>query len=493
MHRNAIDAGFDGVEIHGAHGYLVDQFLKDSVNDRTDRYGGNLENRCRFALEMVEAVVDEIGAERVGIRLSPFSSHYDAYDSKPEALGLYMAEALNNYNILYAHLVEPRIVDSETTIASDQSLLPMRKAFKGSFLAAGGYDRDEGNEAISSGKADLVAQYGSTDHSPHEALPDGPIYLVSQSGGLLISEATVISETGKGYARVPGIWKKEQIEAWKPIVSAVHDKGGIFFCQLWHPGRCSHLDYQPNGQAPISLSTKRMPSEIVLANGKDVAEVSVPRTLKTEESPHIIADFPSAARNTIDAGFDGVEIHGAHGFLVDQFMKDSVNHRTDRYGGNLENRCRFALEVMEAVVDEIGAERVGMRLSPFSNFLDAYDSNPEALGVYMAEALNKFNIVYAHFVEARHEKGVAMDRSLLPMRKAFKNTFMVAGGYDRDEGNKAISSGKADLVAYGRFFISNPDLPKRFQLNAPLNAYDRSTFYTPDPVVGYTDYPFLEL
>ncbi|XP_059074517.1 12-oxophytodienoate reductase 1 isoform X2 [Cryptomeria japonica] len=174
-------------------------------------------------------------------------------------------------------------------------------------------------------------------------------------------------------------------------------------------------------------------------------------------------------------------------------MKDSVNHRTDRYGGNLENRCRFALEVMEAVVDEIGAERVGMRLSPFSNFLDAYDSNPEALGVYMAEALNKFNIVYAHFVEARHEKGVAMDRSLLPMRKAFKNTFMVAGGYDRDEGNKAISSGKADLVAYGRFFISNPDLPKRFQLNAPLNAYDRSTFYTPDPVVGYTDYPFLEL
>ncbi|GLJ17104.1 hypothetical protein SUGI_0295870 [Cryptomeria japonica] len=311
-------------------------------------------------------------------------------------------------------------------------------------------------------------------------------------GGLLISEAAVISETGLGSPRMPGIWTKEHVEAWKPIVSAVHDKGGIFFCQIFHTGRYSHVDYQPNGQPPISSSTKRMPGEIVLANGKDVAKASVPRALETEEIPHIVADFRNAARNAIDAGFDGVEIHGAHGYLVDQFLKDSVNDRTDRYGGNLENRCRFALEIVEAVVDEIGAERVGIRLSPFSDYFDAYDSNPQALGVYMAEALNKYNILYAHIVEARFEKGVGMDESLFPMRKAFKNTFMVAGGYDGKEGNKAVSSGKADLVAYGRFFISNPDLPKRFKLNVPLNGYDRSTFYHPDPVVGYTDYPFLE-
>ncbi|KAH9330219.1 hypothetical protein KI387_002327 [Taxus chinensis] len=199
------------------------------------------------------------------------------------------------------------------------------------------------------------------------------------------------------------------------------------------------------------------------------------------------------ANNELCGGFDDIELHEAHGFIIDQFMKNSANDRTDRYGGILENRCRFALEVVEAVADEIGAEHVGIRLSPFSDYFEAYDSNPEALGFYMAEALNKYNIVYAHFVEPRHEKGVGLDESLFPMRKAFKNTFLAAGGYDRDDKNVVISSGKADLVAYGRLFISNPDLPKRFELNAPLNEYDRSTLYTSDQVVGYTDYPFLQL
>lgn len=188
-------------------------------------------------------------------------------------------------------------------------------------------------------------------------------------------------------------------------------------------------------------------------------------------------------------GFDGVEIHGANGYLIDQFMKDQINDRTDKYGGSLENRCRFALEVAQAVIDEIGADRVGMKLSPF-----AHESNPAALALYMASSLSTLGIVYCHMAQPRTKVGEKMEisHSLLPMRKAFKGTFIVAEGYDMEEGNEAISSGYADLVAYGRWFLANPDLPRRFELNAPLNAYDRITFYLPDPVIGYTDYPFLD-
>ncbi|KAJ0795517.1 putative 12-oxophytodienoate reductase [Helianthus annuus] len=202
-----------------------------------------------------------------------------------------------------------------------------------------------------------------------------------------------------------------------------------------------------------------------------------------------------AARNAIEAGFDGVEIHGAHGYLIDQFLKDEINDRTDEYGGSLENRCRFALEVVDAVVKEIGGDKVGIRLSPFANYSESGDSNPETLGLYMAESLNEFKILYCHMVEPRmksvFEKVDCRD-SLVPMRKAFKGTFISAGGYGREDGNKAVAENRTDLVAYGRLFLANPDLPKRFELNAPLNKYDRSTFYTRDPVVGYTDYPFLE-
>jgi len=315
-------------------------------------------------------------------------------------------------------------------------------------------------------------------------------------GGLLIAEATCASDSAQGYPNTPGIWTEEQVEAWKPIVNGVHEKGGVFFCQIWHSGRASHVDFQPNGQAPVSSTDRKISGQIVLPNGKDLADYSPPRALKIEEIPQIVNDFRLAARNAIKAGFDGVEIHGAHGYLLDQFMKDNINNRTDEYGGTLENRCRFSLEVVEAVANEIGAERVGIRLSPFTQFLESSDSDPEALGLYMAEALNKYNILYAHYVEPRLDltsfELVATDKSLFPMRRAFKGSFLVAGGYDREDGNEAIASGKADLVVYGRIFISNPDLPRRFELNAPLNKYDRDTFYGPDPVVGYTDYPFLE-
>ncbi|KAF2296966.1 hypothetical protein GH714_013739 [Hevea brasiliensis] len=237
-------------------------------------------------------------------------------------------------------------------------------------------------------------------------------------GGLLIAEATGVSDTAQGYTDTPGIWTKEQVEAWKPIVDAVHAKGGIFFLQIWHVGRVSN------------------------------------------------------------SGFDGVEIHGAHGYLIDQFMKDQVNDRTDQYGGSLENRCRFALEIVEAVANEIGADKVGIRLSPFANYMESGDSNPKALGLYMAESLNKYGILYCHMVEPRMktvgEKSECPD-SLLPMRKAFKGTFLAAGGYDREDGNKAIAENRADLVVYGRLFLANPDLPRRFELNAPLNKYNRDT------------------
>ncbi|KAJ1271154.1 hypothetical protein BS78_06G107100 [Paspalum vaginatum] len=331
---------------------------------------------------------------------------------------------------------------------------------------------------------------------PHHPLQDGEVSSFPQrttKGGLLIAEATGVSDTAQGYKDTPGIWTKEQVEAWKPTVDGVHAKGGIFFCQIWHVGRVSNSTFQPNGQAPISSTDKPLKPQ-VRGNGVDVPKFTPPRRLETDEIPLVINDFRVAARNAIEAGFDGVEIHGAHGYLIDQFLKDQLNDRTDIYGGSLENRCRFAVEIVQAVVDEIGAEKVGMRLSPFANYSGAADSNPEALGLYMAHALNKFGILYCHVVEPRIvELGGNFETpySIGPMRDAFKGTFIVAGNYSRDDGNNAISSGYADLIAYGRLFLSNPDLPRRFEIDATLNKYNSETFYIPDPVIGYTDYPFL--
>lgn len=324
---------------------------------------------------------------------------------------------------------------------------------------------------------------------PHAIL----YYSQRTTEGLLITEATGVSDTAQGYPNTPGIWTKEQVEAWKPIVKAVHDKGGIFFCQLWHVGRVSNYMYQPNGQSPISSTDKGIQPQ--LQRDDTVNEYSPPRRLRTDEIPQIVNDFRLAARNAIEAGFDGVEIHGAHGYLLEQFMKDSVNDRTDEYGGSIQNRCRFPLEVVSAIADEIGGDRVGIRLSPYADHMEAYDSDPEALGLYMMESLNKRNILYVHMIEPRMEiidGRRQIPHKLLSMRKAFKGTFIAAGGYNREEGNKVVDEGYTDLIAYGRLFLANPDLPKRFELNAPLNKYNRFTFYTPDPIVGYTDYPFLD-
>ncbi|XWS14362.1 hypothetical protein CRYUN_Cryun35bG0002900 [Craigia yunnanensis] len=300
-------------------------------------------------------------------------------------------------------------------------------------------------------------------------------------GGFLVGEASGISETAQGCPNTPGIWTEEQVKAWKPIVHAVHEKGGIFFCQLWHAGRASEY------YKPIQAKTQ--------IDGITEAAYPAPHRLTIHEITQVVNDFRKAARNAMEAGFDGVEIHGANGYLIDQFLKDQVNDRKDEYGGSLENRCRFPLEVVKAVADEIGADRVGLRLSPFADYNDCGDSNPEALGLYMAESLNKYRILYCHMIEPRmitQFESQKTKESLLPMRKAFKGTFIVAGGYSREDGNEVVARDGADLVAFGRLFLANPDLPRRFELNAVLNKYDRNTFYTYDPIVGYTDYPLLE-
>ncbi|KAL2536964.1 12-oxophytodienoate reductase 2 [Forsythia ovata] len=325
--------------------------------------------------------------------------------------------------------------------------------------------------------------------------PHAAVYYSQRAtnGGLLIAESTGVSNTAQGFPNTPGIWTKEHVDAWKPIVDAVHQKGGIFFLQVWHVGRVSSYAFQPNGQAPISSTVK------AITPGYEGGGWSPPRRLSMDEIPGIVNDFRLAARNAIEAGFDGVEIQGGNGYLIDQFLKDQVNDRTDEYGGTLENRCRFALEIVESVSNEIGANRVGIRLSPYTTFMECEDSDPDALGLYMAKALNKFNILYLHMIEPRVIGSKVLEwvendapNRLLPMRKAFKNTFIAAGGYNRNMANQAIADNYADLIAFGRLFLANPDLPKRYELDAPLNKYNRSTFYIPNPVVGYTDYPFLQ-
>ncbi|KAG6556011.1 hypothetical protein Mapa_001951 [Marchantia paleacea] len=328
---------------------------------------------------------------------------------------------------------------------------------------------------------------------PHAALYYGQR---TTSGGLLITEATGISLTADGVPNTPSCYTDEHVAAWKPVVKAVHDKGGIFFVQLWHVGRQSHTAYQPNGAPPASPTSKRLETGMItLPDGKTLAPFSQPRKIETHDISSLVQDFVTSAKQAMAAGFDGVEIHAANGYLLDQFMKDSINDRTDLYGGSIENRCRFPLEVVDAVIDAIGADRVGFRLSPHADYGDSRDSQPMALATYMAEQLSKRSVVYAHYLEPRmkgageHESSA---ESLWPFRKKFKGVLIATGGYSRKEGMKAVKNGKADCIGYGRHFLANPDLPKRFRLNAALNKANPETYSIPDPVVGYTDYPFLE-
>ncbi|XP_061995883.1 12-oxophytodienoate reductase 3-like [Rosa rugosa] len=331
----------------------------------------------------------------------------------------------------------------------------------------------------------------------------------STPGGFLISEGTLVSDTAAGFPHVPGIFSDEQVEAWKKVVDAVHAKGAIIFCQLWHEGRASHGVYQPGGGSPISSTNNPISKrwKILLPDGSH-GTYPQPQRLEIHEIPHIVEQYRRAAVNAIRAGFDGIEIHGAHGYLIDQFLKDGINDRTDEYGGSLANRCKFLIEIVQAVVEAIGADRVGVRVSPAIDHLDAMDSDPVSLGFAVIERLNKLQqnigskLTYLHVTQPRYaaygqaesgKHGSDQDEAefMRTLRKAYQGTFMASGGFTRELGMEAVASGDADLVSYGRYFISNPDLVLRLKLNAPLTKYVRKTFYTQDPVVGYTDYPFL--
>lgn len=320
------------------------------------------------------------------------------------------------------------------------------------------------------------------------------------SAGLIITEASQISPQGLGYPNTPGIYSAEQIAGWKAITAAVHAKGGRIFLQLWHVGRISHPSLQPDGALPVAPSAIAPVGMAATFSGEQ--PFVTPRALETEELPGIVHDYRQAALNAIAAGFDGVEIHSANGYLLDQFLQDGSNHRTDQYGGSIENRARLVLEVVEAVVDAVGSDRVGIRLSPSGTFNSMSDSDPQALFTYVVQALNPFNLAYVHLVEPRvntdalnrwaktdaDDDGVNLGSHYF--RSIYNGTIISAGGYDRESGNAAIAHGDADLIAFGRIYISNPDLVQRFALNAPLNDYDRSTFYG-GTEKGYIDYPFL--
>jgi N-ethylmaleimide reductase len=314
-------------------------------------------------------------------------------------------------------------------------------------------------------------------------------YCQRTSAGLIISEATSISPQGVGYPAIPGIYSDAQVKAWKKITEAVHAKGGRIFLQLWHVGRISHPDFH-DGDLPVAPSAIAPQGEAVTYKG--MQPFVTPRALTLEEMPSIVDQYRTAAKNALSAGFDGVEIHAANGYLLDQFLRDGSNQRDDNYGGTLENRCRLLLEVVSAVTRVWGAERVGVRLSPSGTFNDMSDSAPEKLFVYVLGQLNRFDLAYLHIVDAlesdiRHGAKVV---ELAVLRRAYLGTLIVCGGYDKVRAAQVLAEELADAVAFGQLYIANPDLVERFKLNAPLNTPDPATFYGGDEK-GYTDYPFL--
>ncbi|HSE22405.1 MAG TPA: alkene reductase [Pyrinomonadaceae bacterium] len=316
-------------------------------------------------------------------------------------------------------------------------------------------------------------------------------YAQRASAGLIITEATQISPMGKGYINTPGIHSPQQVRAWRRIVDAVHKKGGRIFLQLWHVGRISHSSLLPNNSLPVAPSAIRANSHTFIASGP--AQVSEPVALTLSGIRETLADYRAAAANAKEAGFDGVEIHAANGYLIDQFLRSGSNQRSDLYGGSASNRVRFLTEVAEKVLEVWDKDRIGVRISPTGAFNDMEDSNPtETFGVAV-DRLNSYRIGYLHVVESAQDgrQNNVFDRVLLKrLRGLWKGFYVVNGGYDGRRGKEAVQKQHADAVAYGRAFLANPDLPRRLKLGAPLNEPDQQTFYGGDRR-GYTDYPSL--
>ncbi|MBD2424988.1 alkene reductase [Phormidium sp. FACHB-1136] len=315
-------------------------------------------------------------------------------------------------------------------------------------------------------------------------------YQQRASAGLIISEASQVCPQGQGYPATPGIHSAEQVAGWKAVTQAVHDQGGHIFLQLWHVGRISHPSFQPEGALPVAPSAIQPKGDAMTYDG--MQPFVTPRALELDEIPGIIDQYRQGAKNALEAGFDGVEVHGANGYLLDQFLRDGTNHRTDAYGGSLENRARLLLEVTQAAVEVWGSDRVGVRLSPSSTFNDMADSDPKTTFGYAIQALNAFNLAYLHLLEPS-EADLRYGGTPIPTREfrpLYNGTLMVNWDYDQATGHQAIASGDADLVSYGKLFIANPDLPRRFEENAPLNEPNFDTFYG-GGAEGYTDYPSL--
>ena len=316
-------------------------------------------------------------------------------------------------------------------------------------------------------------------------------YYAQRAGaGLIITEATQVSRGAQGYLDTPGIYTPDQVTGWRAVADAVHAKGGRIVVQLWHVGRISHSSLLPEGVQPVAPSAIRANAKTFTADG--FVDVSEPRALALEEIPGVIDEFRTAARNAIDAGFDGVEIHGANGYLIDQFLRDGANHRDDAYGGSIENRTRFLFEVVKAVADEIGAGRVGVRLSPVTPAGDLRDSDPQPLFERAVERLDTLGIAYIHVIEG----ATGGDRNVAPfdypaLRRRFSGAWIVNNGYDRAMALDAVASQQADAVAFGVPYLANPDLVMRLEQDAPLNTPDSDTFYG-GGAKGYTDYPTLE-
>ena len=325
-------------------------------------------------------------------------------------------------------------------------------------------------------------------------------YAQRATAGLIISEATAITHQAQGYSDVPGLYSTEQLEAWKRVTDGVHDKGGKIVVQLWHVGRISHVDLQPDGGKPVAPSAIRAEAKTVLIidGVPTFVDTSEPRALETSELPGIVHSYQVAARNAVDtAGFDGVEIHAANGYLLDQFMRSASNKRVDDYGGSIENRARLMLEVVRVITDDIGGGRTGIRLSPVTPANDSLDVNPQPLFDYVVRQLASMNLAYIHVIEG--STGGARELADQPfdyvaLKAAYRDAggngaWMVNNGYDLELADHAVSNG-ADLIAFGRPFIANPDLVERLRTKAELNPQDRATFYG-GTEKGYIDYPTL--
>ncbi len=315
-------------------------------------------------------------------------------------------------------------------------------------------------------------------------------YAQRASGGLLISEASQVSETGVGYPGTPGIHSPEQVAGWRQITDAVHAAGGKMFLQLWHVGRVSHPSLQPGGALPVAPSAVAPEGEVMTYDGPQ--PFVTPRALEASELPALVDDYARGAANAKAAGFDGVEIHAANGYLIDQFLRDGSNRRSDAYGGPVDNRARFLLEVTEAVCRVWDPARVGVRLSPLNAFNSMGDSDPLATFTHAAAALRPFGLAYLHVVEASVGPSgvVPQEFDYAGLKEAFGGPYMANGGYDRERAEAVLASGRADLVSFGVLYLANPDLPARLARGGPYNTPDLGTFYGGDER-GYTDYPAL--